>query len=250
MIAFFAHIGYNKGEVIGMNTSMPDAWIPLLRAESDAPYFWELTARVEAARRTAEVYPPEGREFFALEATPPERVRAVILGQDPYHEPGQAMGLAFSVERGTKLPPSLRNIYRELREDLGIEPPAHGDLTAWAQQGVLLLNTVLTVERGRANSHAEWGWQRFTDAVLAATVRLPQPIAFVLWGAQAQKKAALIRSDAPRLLLSAPHPSPLSSYRGFFGSRPFSKINAFLEANGQSPIDWGAISEEPTAERT
>lgn len=250
MIAFFAHIGYNKGEVIGMNTNMLGAWTPLLQAELDAPYFRELTARVEAARSSAEVYPPAGREFFALEATQPQTVRAVILGQDPYHEPGQAMGLSFSVARGTKLPPSLRNIYRELQDDLGIAPPLHGDLTAWARQGVLLLNTVLTVERGRANSHADFGWQRFTDAVIAATAKLEQPIAFVLWGAQAQKKTALIQTNAPRLLLSAPHPSPLSSYRGFFGSRPFSKINAFLQTHGQPPIDWGAVADAPEAQTT
>lgn len=250
MIAFFAHIGYNKGEVIEMNTNMLGAWTPLLQAELNAPYFRDLTARVEAARRSAEVYPAAGREFFALETTQPQAVRAVILGQDPYHEPSQAMGLSFSVARGTKLPPSLRNIYRELQDDLGVVPPSHGDLTAWAQQGILLLNTVLTVERGKANSHADFGWQRFTDAVIAATAQLEQPIAFLLWGAQAQKKAPLLRTDAPRLLLSAPHPSPLSAYRGFFGSRPFSQINAFLAEHGQSPIDWGAIADEPTTANT
>ncbi len=214
------------------------AWQTLLDKECSAPYFEALLARVAAARTQTEVYPPADRTFFALQATPPEAVRAVILGQDPYHEPQQAMGLAFSVARGVRLPPSLRNIYTELENDLGIELPQHGDLTAWAERGVLLLNTVLSVERGKANSHAQWGWQRFTDAVLAATNRLPQPIAFVLWGAQAQKKAALIDTAAPRLMLSAPHPSPLSSYRGFFGSRPFSQINAFLAAHSEAPIDW------------
>lgn len=148
------------------------------------------------------------------------------------------MGLAFSVAPGTVFPPSLRNIFRELTDDVGVPAPASGDLTAWAQRGVLLLNTVLTVERGKAASHTGWGWQKFTDDVIRATNALPQSIAFVLWGAHAQKKAALIRSDAPRLLLNAPHPSPLSSYRGFFGSRPFSKINAFLRENGESEIDW------------
>lgn len=215
-----------------------DAWKPLLREELDAPYFAALCERTETARETHEIYPPAGREFFALSCTPPNAVRAVILGQDPYHAPNQATGLAFSVAEGVALPPSLRNIFRELEDDLGISAPISGDLTAWAKRGVLLLNTVLTVERGQANSHAAWGWQRFTDAVLSATARLPQSLAYVLWGAQAQKKAPLLHSNAPRLLLCAPHPSPLSSYRGFFGSRPFSRVNAFLRENGQLPIDW------------
>ena len=221
-----------------MEVSKLGAWAAPLAPQLHAAYFRELTRRLDAARRTEEVYPPAGREFFALTCTPPERVRAVILGQDPYHEPGQAMGLAFSVAAGTPLPPSLRNIFRELADDVGVQPPESGDLTAWARQGVLLLNTVLTVARGRAGSHAGWGWQRFTDAVISATNDLPQPIAFVLWGAQAQKKTSLIASAAPRLILTAPHPSPLSSYRGFFGSRPFSAVNAFLRQNGESPIDW------------
>lgn len=217
---------------------MKQSWKQLLAAETEKTYFRELLQKVAAARELGEVYPPAGKEFAALELTPPEGVRAVILGQDPYHEPGQAMGLSFSVPDGIKLPPSLRNIYGELQSDSGIEPRKSGDLTAWAEQGVLLLNTVLTVEKGKANSHASWGWQRFTDSVISATNRLPQPIAFVLWGAQAQKKAALICTSAPRLILNAPHPSPLSSYRGFFGSRPFSKINAFLQAQGEKEIQW------------
>lgn len=214
------------------------AWQALLQEETARPYFEKLLRRVDAARETAEIYPPRGREFFALSVTPPQKVRVVILGQDPYHEPGQALGLAFAVTKGIPLPPSLKNIYAELAADTGTVPPEHGDLTAWAQQGVLLLNTVLTVERGNANSHARWGWQKFTDAVIEATNRLPQPIVFVLWGAQAQKKSALIRTDAPRLILNAPHPSPLSSYRGFFGSTPFSRINAFLQSQGEAPIHW------------
>ena len=212
-------------------------WQELLKDELQAPYFQGLTAKVAHARSSKTVYPAKDREFYALEMTPPEAVRAVILGQDPYHEPNQAMGLSFSVEKGTQYPPSLRNIFKELSDDLGIEA-AHGDLTAWAKQGVLLLNTVLTVEKGKANSHATWGWQRFTDAIIEATNRLPQPIAFVLWGAQAQKKSILLKTSAPRLILNAPHPSPLSSYRGFFGSKPFSQVNAFLEAQNESPIDW------------
>lgn len=221
-----------------MDTRRLGAWAPLLAEELEAPYFSTLCARVDAARDTAQIYPPRGAEFFALQTTQPAKVRAVILGQDPYHAPQQAFGLAFAVARGTPLPPSLRNIFAELQSDLGISAPTSGDLTPWARQGVLLLNTVLTVERGKANSHAGWGWQRFTDAVIRATNELPQPIAFVLWGAQAQKKAALLHARAPRLVLSAPHPSPLSSYRGFFGSRPFSQINRFLQAQGEPPIDW------------
>ena len=214
-------------------------WQPLLAEELEKPYFAALAERVDAAYASQTVFPPREDLFAAFALTPPEAVRAVILGQDPYHEPGQANGLAFSVRRGVKLPPSLRNIYQELEADLGIRPAAHGDLTGWARQGVLLLNTVLTVECGKANSHKDVGWQRFTDAVIAACARLPQPVAFVLWGGQAQKKAALLGSAAdPRLVLQSAHPSPLSSYRGFFGSRPFSQINAFLRENGQTEIHW------------
>ena len=222
-----------------MDLSALGAWAPLLRQEFDKPYFPALCAAVDAAYGTAEVYPPREALFAAFARTPPEAVRVVILGQDPYHEPGQAHGLAFSVPDGVRLPPSLANIYKELQSDLGIPPKESGDLTGWAQQGVLLLNTVLTVERGRANSHRDFGWQRFTDAVFAAAAALPQPLCFVLWGTQAQKKTALLpETGAPRLVLRAPHPSPLSSYRGFFGSRPFSQINDFLRRHGEAPIDW------------
>ena len=225
-----------------MDISSLGAWRAPLAAEWNAPYFQQLLARVAAARAAGPVYPPADREFFALTATPPEQVRVVILGQDPYHEAGQAMGLAFSVARGVRLPPSLRNIFTELSTDLGITPPEHGDLTGWARQGVLLLNTVLTVADGQANSHAQWGWQRFTDAVLAATASLPQPVVYILWGAQAQKKTALLTGrTAPTCILAAPHPSPLSAYRGFFGSRPFSRANAFLTEHGAPPVDWGKI---------
>ena len=214
------------------------AWQALLQEEFEKPYWQTLSERVDTAYAASAVYPPREALFAAFRLTPPEAVRAVILGQDPYHEPGQAMGLAFSVPQGERLPPSLRNIFTELHTDLGLPQPSGGDLTPWAERGVLLLNTVLTVGRGAANSHAAWGWQRFTDAVLAAMAALPQPVAFVLWGAQAQKKRPLLQSAAPRLVLCAPHPSPLSSYRGFFGSRPFSQINAFLQENGEQPVDW------------
>ena len=192
-----------------------------------------------AAYETGTVYPPREQLFAAFALTPPEQVRVVILGQDPYHGPGQANGLAFSVGRGVPLPPSLKNIYRELERDLGRPAPASGDLSGWARQGVLLLNTVLTVRAGQANSHRELGWQAFTDEVIAALAALPQPIAFVLWGSQAQKKRPLILPAAgPRLIAESVHPSPLSAYRGFFGSAPFSRVNEFLQANGQAPIRW------------
>ncbi|MCI8526627.1 MAG: uracil-DNA glycosylase [Oscillospiraceae bacterium] len=214
-------------------------WQPLLCAELEKPYWAALCARVAAAETAGPVYPPASERFRALLLTPPGQVRAVILGQDPYHEPGQANGLAFSVRRGVRLPPSLRNLFQELADDLHCPPPADGDLSGWAAQGVLLLNTVLSVSAGQANSHKDFGWQTFTDAVVEAIRALPQPIAFVLWGAQAQKKAAAAAgASGPRLILRAPHPSPLSVYRGFFGSRPFSRVNAFLTEHGEAPIDF------------
>ena len=222
-----------------MTPSLPPAWQALLKDELQKPYWCSLEQRLGAAYESGAVYPPAQQLFAAFERTPPTCVRAVILGQDPYHEPGQANGLAFSVSRGVKLPPSLQNIYKELEADLGVPAAKSGDLTSWAQQGVFLLNTVLSVRAHAANSHKDFGWQSFTDAVIAALAELPQPVAFVLWGAQAQKKAALVeKSPYPRLVLQSPHPSPLSAYRGFFGSRPFSQINAFLVSYGFSPVDW------------
>jgi uracil-DNA glycosylase len=206
---------------------------------SPDPQLWDrLSTQVEAAYATTTVYPPRETLFAALRATPPSEVRAVILGQDPYHQPGQAHGLSFSVEPGTPIPKSLGNIYRELQSDLGLPIPETGCLLPWAQQGVLLLNSVLTVEHGKAGSHRAFGWESFTDSIITATNDLPQPIAFVLWGNFAIKKAPLITSQAPRLVLTAPHPSPLSAYRGFFGSRPFSQINDFLRLHGEPEIDW------------
>ena len=201
-------------------------WEPLLQAERQKPYFGKLLSKLEAAYESTTVYPPREKLFEALRLTPPEKVRCVILGQDPYHEPGQAMGLAFSVPEGVTLPPSLRNIYKELRDDLGIERTG-GDLRDWAEQGVLLLNATLSVEQGKANSHANFGWQKLTDAIISAAGNLPQKPVFVLWGGYAGKKAALL-PEGSRVLLSA-HPSPLSAYRGFFGSKPFSKVNELLE---------------------
>jgi uracil-DNA glycosylase len=183
------------------------------------------------------VYPPQGQRLTALALTRLDDVRVVILGQDPYHGPGQAHGLAFSVQRDTRVPPSLVNIYKELQSDLGLPPPSHGDLSAWAGGGVLLLNTVLTVEQGQPGSHQSQGWEAFTDACIAAVAARAQPCVFLLWGAHAQKKAAQV-AGPHHLVLYAPHPSPLSAYRGWFGSRPFSAANAFLESQGAVPIDW------------
>ena len=222
-----------------MNAALPAPWRALLQEELEKPYFAALERKVDEARASWDIYPPEEETYRAFSLTPPDRVRVVILGQDPYHEPHQANGLAFSVREGVPLPPSLKNIYQELKDDLGVDGPAHGDLTPWAEQGVLLLNAVLTVERAKANAHKDWGWQQFTDAVIDAVAGLPQPVAFVLWGAQAGKKAAAAAaSPYPRLVLQGPHPSPLSAYRGFFGSRPFSKINGFLTAHGEKPVDF------------
>ena len=200
---------------------------------------WDaLSEQVERAYESTEVYPPREKLFAALKTTPPEQVRVVILGLDPYHVPGQAHGLSFSVEPGVAIPKSLGNIYKEMESDLGLEIPKTGCLLPWANNGVLLLNSVLTVEAHKAGSHRKFHWEQFTDQVIKATNSLPQPIAFVLWGNFAIKKAPLIQTSAPRLVLTSAHPSPLSAYRGFFGSRPFSKINEFFVENGQEPMDW------------
>lgn len=222
-----------------MELSGLERWQPLLGAEMEKPYFAELCRRVDAARAAGPVYPPEEDVFAAFRATPPEQVRVVILGQDPYHGFGQAHGLAFSVRSGVKLPPSLVNIYKELESDLGIAPTLDGCLSGWAQQGVFLLNSVLTVDDSRPASHQGFGWETFTDAVVEALRTLPQPVAFLLWGNAAQKKAArAAESPYPRLVLCAPHPSPLGAWRGFFGSRPFSAVSRFLQENGEPPLDW------------
>ncbi|MBP6031284.1 MAG: uracil-DNA glycosylase [Sphingobium sp.] len=185
---------------------------------------------------------PKGSEYFrALDLTPLDKVRVVILGQDPYHGEGQAHGLCFSVQRGVRPPPSLANIFKEMKADLGIDPPRHGNLTHWAEQGVLLLNSVLTVEMGHAASHQGKGWEKFTDAVIALVAQQERPIVFILWGAYAQKKAAFVRDVSQggrHCVIRSAHPSPLSAHNGFFGSRPFSRANAFLAAHGESPIDW------------
>ena len=298
--------------LLPITCDLPPAWDALLNHPFDREPFRRTLLAVEAAAALETVYPPRADWFAAFRLTPPERVRVVILGQDPYHEPDQAMGLAFSVRQGVKLPPSLRNIYQELKADLGVPAPSSGDLSPWAEQGVLLLNTVLTVAAGRADSHRSLGWQALTNEIIAAVSALPQPVAFLLWGAPAkrafvqamqnakckmQNEGSGIRDQGsgitaqteeeppllaghnspgdccgfhcrcggcaaatgilkqgdrpqgrwrgasgslpgPRLILEAPHPSPLSAYRGFFGSRPFSQINEFLSAHGEAPIRW------------
>ncbi|MBT2186472.1 uracil-DNA glycosylase [Sphingobium nicotianae] len=218
------------------------SWRDALAGEFSAPYMADLKRFLVARRAAGAPIFPRGKDWFnALAMTPLTSVRAVILGQDPYHGPGQAHGLCFSVLPGVPPPPSLVNIFKELREDVGFVPPGHGHLVHWAQQGVLLLNSVLTVEQGQAGAHAGKGWERFTDAVIARVAAQQAPVAFLLWGAYAQKKAASV-ADAGgagrHLVLKSPHPSPLSAHNGFFGCRHFSRANAFLEANGRGAIDW------------
>ena len=212
-------------------------WNPVLRGEFAEPYWAELQAFVTDERQRHQVFPPHDEVFAALHQTPWSEVKAVILGQDPYHGAGQAHGLCFSVRPGVTVPPSLRNIYAELKTDLGIEPPNHGCLDAWADQGVLLLNTTLTVRAHQAASHQKHGWETFTDQVIRAVDAKDERVVFILWGASARKKKALIDPRKHTVIESA-HPSPLSAHNGFFGSRPFSRTNDALTAAGRDPIDW------------
>lgn len=220
-----------------MKLPLPGGWQKILGAETEKPYFAKLRAFVDAERERGEVYPPEDEVFTALRLTPYDRVRVLILGQDPYHGPGQAHGLAFSVRPGVRPPPSLVNMLKELRDDLGCPIPGHGSLTAWAEQGVLLLNAVLTVRDGEPNSHKGKGWETFTDAVIHAVGVRDRPAVFVLWGGYAAKKETLI-DTARHVVLKSAHPSPLSARRGFFGSRPYSRIDDALREMGDDPIDW------------
>jgi len=213
-------------------------WLDRLRAEFTQPYMAELKRFLVDEKANGKRIFPKGSEWFrALDLTAPDKVRVVILGQDPYHGLKQAHGLCFSVPGGVQPPPSLQNIYKELESDLGIKRPSHGFLEHWAKQGVLLLNSVLTVEMGRAASHRDRGWERFTDAIVAAVNAKPEPVVFLLWGSYAQKKAAFV-DQSRHLVLKAPHPSPLSAHSGFFGCRHFSKANAFLQNRSLPPIDW------------
>ncbi len=221
--------------------ALPDCWQAVLREELALPYVAELAAFVAGERAGAAVFPVEDAVFRALELTPLDQVRVVILGQDPYHGRGQAHGLAFSVVPGVRVPPSLRNIYKELQADLGIAPAGHGFLEHWAKQGVLLLNSVLTVEEGKAGSHQGRGWERLTDAIVGVVNERAEPTVFLLWGAYAQKKAGFVEDIARggrHLVLKAAHPSPLSAHNGFFGCRHFSRANEFLLAQGRAPVDW------------
>ena len=212
-------------------------WNPILRGEFAKPYWADLQQFVVGERQKATVYPPHDEVFAALHLTPFSEVKAVILGQDPYHGPNQAHGLCFSVRPGVTPPPSLQNIFKELEADLGHPPPSHGCLDSWAEQGVLLLNSSLTVRQGRAASHQGKGWETFTDEVLRAVDDKPERVVFILWGAAARKKKTLIDTDRHVIIESA-HPSPLSASNGFFGSHPFSRANAALEEAGRTPIDW------------
>jgi len=220
-----------------MTPPIPESWQPFLAGETEQPYYQKLTAFLAAERAARAVFPPEPDVFNALKLTPFERASVLILGQDPYHDDGQAHGLAFSVRSGVAPPPSLANIFKELKSDLGCRIPNHGYLAPWAEQGVLLLNAVLTVRAHQANSHAGKGWENFTDAIIRAASAKTERVVFVLWGAYARKKKPLI--DLTRhVVIESAHPSPLSASNGFFGSKPFSKINAALRAAGRPEIDW------------
>ena len=212
-------------------------WLEVMRPEFSKPYYGSLYKKVSDEYRTQTIFPPQDCIFNAFHLTPLSRVKAVILGQDPYHNAGQAHGLSFSVQPGTDIPPSLVNIYKELHDDLGCFIPNNGYLKKWADEGVLLLNAVLTVRAHQANSHKDIGLEEFTDAAIRAVNTQDRPIVFMLWGAPAGRKAALL-NNPKHLILKAPHPSPLSAYRGFFGCRHFSKANDFLQKNGVEPVDW------------
>jgi uracil-DNA glycosylase len=219
-------------------------WNPVLRGEFSKPYWIELQQFVATERARSTVYPPPDEVFGALHLTPYADVKVVILGQDPYHGPRQAHGLCFSVRRGVSPPPSLQNIFKELESDLGIPPPGHGCLDHWARQGVLLLNTSLTVRQGRAASHQGKGWEIFTDEVLRVVNAKQERVVFILWGASARKKRTLI-ATSNHVTIESAHPSPLSAANGFFGSRPFSRANAALQEAGREPIDWRIPEQDP-----
>lgn len=229
--------------IIPTNNGLPDPdlgkWRPHLRHVLHEPKFCDLATYLSwrESLDDVEIYPPAENVFNALHSTPPESVKVVILGQDPYHGEGQAHGLSFSVQKGQKIPPSLKNIYQEMKDDLGVVPPDHGYLQSWANEGVLLLNTLLTVEKSSPMAHKGKGWEIFTDAVIKAVSDTSETSVFILWGDPSRKKKKLI--DAGKhLIIEGPHPSPLSAYRGFFGSKPFSKANKWLESHGRTPIEW------------
>lgn len=218
-------------------------WLEVLSDEFKKPYYRTLYEFVKKEYNTTKIFPPSDEIFTAYNLTPLKEVKVVILGQDPYHNDGQAHGLCFSVRPQVEIPPSLVNIYKELQDDLGCYIPNNGYLVKWARQGVLMLNTVLTVRAHQANSHHGRGWEEFTDATIRALNEQDRPIVFILWGRPAQMKRSML-NNPKHLILEAPHPSPLSAYRGFFGSKPFSKTNAFLEKNGLQPIDWQIVNTD------
>lgn len=220
-----------------MSVHIGNDWDQLLQDQWTLPYYQELRKLLIEEYQHFKIYPPAGQIFRALEMVPYDKAKVLIIGQDPYHEPRQANGLSFSVNAGVPLPPSLVNIYQELENDLGISPAQHGDLTYWAEQGVMLLNASLTVRAHFANSHAGIGWNLLTDRVVSLLGSRQKPLVFILWGKFAQSKRDFI-SNPLSLVLSSAHPSPLSAYRGFFGSKPFSKTNAYLKEIGEEPIDW------------
>ena len=224
-----------------MAVKIDPSWYEVLRPQFEAPYFAELKNFLVAERQQHTCYPPGSKIFAAFDSTPFDKVKAVIIGQAPYHEPGQAMGLCFSVPQGVPVPPSLVNIIKEINDDLGTQIPAtRGDLSGWAAQGVLLLNATLTVREHAAGSHQRHGWEQFTDAAIQALAERRQGIVFLLWGSYAIGKRKLI-NPLHHCILTAPHPSPLSAYRGFFGCRHFSRANDYLRSTGQTPIDWTRI---------
>lgn len=221
-----------------ISVRLEESWRKALAAEFNSEYLLSLKKfLVNEKSRGKKIYPRGDEIFAALNLTPLESVKVVIIGQDPYHGPGQAHGLCFSVRDKISPPPSLVNIFKEMRQDLGVEPPASGDLTSWAQQGVLLLNAVLTVEDGQPNSHKDKGWEKFTDRIVEILDSQRSGLVFILWGSYAQKKGAFINRDK-HLVIESPHPSPLSAHRGFLGSRPFSKANNYLIQKKKSPVDW------------
>ncbi len=220
-----------------MNVRIEESWRQRLQSEFDKPYFTELVSFVRSEYSQGACYPPGSKIFNAFNTTPFDDVKVVILGQDPYHEPGQAMGLSFSVPEGVLLPPSLKNIYAEIHDELGGPVPSSGDLTRWARQGVLLLNATLTVRRGQAGSHQRRGWETFTDAAINRLAAEREHLVFMLWGSYAGQKASFIDSNRHLVLRSA-HPSPLSAYRGFFGNHHFQLCNDYLSRNGVKPIEW------------
>lgn len=213
------------------------SWLDALSAEFDKTYFGELKAFLQEEKKQHTIYPPGSKIFEAFNATPLNKVKAVIIGQDPYHGPGQANGLSFSVNEGVALPPSLRNIYKELKSDLGIQPASHGDLSKWANKGILMLNAVLTVRHKQAGSHRDKGWEQFTDAVIQTLSDEKEGLVFILWGNFARSKKVLINTSK-HFIVESPHPSPFSARNGFFGSKPFSKTNELLKSQNKEPIDW------------